>query len=99
MSSVYPINKGINRPIVFRGLKAQYIWWLGIGLAVLLLLFTLLYIAGASVILCLIVVFGLGGCLFRWVCHFSNRYGEHGLMKKIAAKSVPRVIKCNAKFQ
>ncbi len=25
MSSVYQINKGINKPVEFRGLKAQYI--------------------------------------------------------------------------
>ena len=28
-NSVYVINKGINAPITFKGLKAQYIWWLG----------------------------------------------------------------------
>ena len=30
-NSVYKVNKGINKPIEFRGLKAQYIWWLGGG--------------------------------------------------------------------
>jgi len=28
MSSVYKINKGINKPIEFKGLKAQYIAYL-----------------------------------------------------------------------
>ena len=37
-SPVYPINKGINRPLEFKGLKAQYIWYLGAGLLVLLVL-------------------------------------------------------------
>ncbi|HMT97439.1 MAG TPA: DUF4133 domain-containing protein, partial [Ferruginibacter sp.] len=31
-NSVYQINKGINRSIEFKGLKAQYIWYLGGGL-------------------------------------------------------------------
>ena len=31
-NSVYKINKGINKPIEFKGLKAQYIWYLGGGL-------------------------------------------------------------------
>nr|WP_262712406.1 DUF4133 domain-containing protein [Arachidicoccus ginsenosidivorans] len=35
----YEINKGVNRAIEFRGLKAQYIYYLAVGLAVLLLLF------------------------------------------------------------
>jgi hypothetical protein len=32
MNSVYKINKGINKPIEFKGLKAQYIGYLGIGI-------------------------------------------------------------------
>jgi len=29
MSTSYPINKGINKPVEFKGPKAQYIWDLG----------------------------------------------------------------------
>ncbi|MES2328215.1 MAG: DUF4133 domain-containing protein [Bacteroidota bacterium] len=92
MSSVYVINKGVNKPIVFRGLKAQYIWWLGIGLAVLVLVFTILYIIGIPVVFCLIVVFGSGGYLFWWVYKMSRTYGEHGLMKKNAERYIPRAL-------
>lgn len=98
MSSVYQINKGVNRPIVFKGLKAQYIWWLGIGLTAILLLFTILYIAGVAVVLCMVVVFGLGAGLFRVVYQYSSKYGEHGLMKKMAAGAVPKFIKCDCLF-
>ena len=42
MSSVYTINKGMNRPIVFKGLKAQYIWYLGGGIVLLFMLFIFL---------------------------------------------------------
>ena len=45
-SSIYGINKGINKPIEFRGLKAQYIWYLAGGLVGLLVLFAILYISG-----------------------------------------------------
>ncbi len=44
MSSVYAINKSINKPVEFKGLKAQYIWYLGGGLLFLLILFAVLYI-------------------------------------------------------
>ena len=40
-NSVYQINKGINKPIEFKGLKAQYIWYLGGGLVALLILFAI----------------------------------------------------------
>lgn len=98
MGSVYQVNKGVNNPIVFKGLKEQYIWWLGIGLAVLLLVFTVFYLLGVPVLFCLLFVFGSGAALFRWVYSSSKRYGEHGMMKKMAARSVPQCIKCDQLF-
>jgi hypothetical protein len=57
---IYKINKGINKPIEFKGLKAQYIWYLGGGLVMLLILFAVLYIIGVNPFICvgLILVFG-----------------------------------------
>ena len=37
-NSVYQINKGINRSIEFKGLRAQYIWYLGGGVVALLIM-------------------------------------------------------------
>lgn len=93
MSSVYHINKGINKPVEFRGLKAQYIWWLGIGLCFLLLLFALMYICGVPVFISLLLIAILGTILFRYVYKLSRTHGEHGLMKKMAARSIPKSIK------
>ena len=92
-SSIYQINKGINKPVEFKGLKAQYIWYLGGGLVTLLILFAILYIAGVNIFLCLVIIFSLGGALFMQVYKLSHKYGQFGLMKKMAAKAVPKVIK------
>ena len=92
-NSVYQINKGINKPIEFKGLKAQYIWYLGGGLVCLLILFAIIYIAGVNVYLCLIIIITLGSALFMYVYKLSRTYGEHGLMKKIAKKGIPACIK------
>lgn len=43
-NSVYPINKGINQSIEFKGLKAQYIWYLGGGVVGLMILFAILFL-------------------------------------------------------
>lgn len=93
MSSVYHINKGINKPIEFKGLKAQYIWYLGGGLVALLILFAVIYISGVNVFLCLGVILTLGSGLFMYVYKLSRTYGQYGLMKKIARKAVPRCVK------
>lgn len=93
MASSYTINKGINKPIEFRGLKAQYIWYLGGGLLLLLILFVVLYIIGVHPFICIAVVGLLTAGLFFKIYHTSRTYGEFGIMKKIARRAVPTVIK------
>lgn len=95
--SVYTINKGINKSIEFKGYKAQYIWYLGGGLLILLILFAVLYICGVHPFLCLGIILTGGTCLFICIGRLSNKYGEHGLMKKMAKKGVPKVIKSNSR--
>ena len=93
MSSVYSINKGINKPVEFKGFKAQYIWWLGGGLVVLLILFAVLYICGINSVVCVGIISALASFLFMYVYRMSRKYGQHGMMKAIAKRSLPRVIK------
>jgi hypothetical protein len=88
----YFINRSVGGTIEFRGLKAQYIWWLGIGLAVILLVFAMLYLFGLTLVLLLPVVLVSGFGLFVRVYALSRKHGEHGLMKKMAATKVPKVI-------
>ncbi len=51
-----------------------------------------MYIAGVPVYLCLPAVFAIGFGLFAGAYRYSHRYGEHGLMKAIARRQVPRTI-------
>ena len=92
MSSVYKINKGINKPIEFKGLKAQYIAYLAAGLIALLILFAILYIVGVNMFLCLAVVGILGAILFMSVYRMSDKYGQYGLLKKLAKNNIPDSI-------
>jgi hypothetical protein len=97
MASVYQINKGVSKPIVFKGLKAQYIAYLAIGLVFLLVLFAALYIAGLSLFVVLPVILGLGSGLFFTVFRLSHRFGEHGLMKYFAKRGIPLFIRFNSR--
>ena len=90
---MYEINKGINKPIEFKGLKAQYIGYLGGGLVALLLLFAILYLLGTPVLLCVLFVAAGGSALFYKVFEMSRKYGEHGLMKRNARKSLPDYLR------
>jgi hypothetical protein len=96
-TSVYRINKGINRPIEFKGLKAQYIWYLGAGLVLLLVMFAVMYISGVNVFISLPLILFLGTVLFMFIYRLSDKYGQFGLMKETARRSVPAYITFNSR--
>ncbi|HEY9490229.1 MAG TPA: DUF4133 domain-containing protein [Chryseosolibacter sp.] len=94
---VYQINKGINKPIEFKGLKAQYIGYLAGGLVGLLIFFALMYIMGLPVYICIAVISALGGGLFFQVYKLSHLYGQYGLMKRTARRYLPGYLKFNSR--
>ena len=97
MASVYYINKGINKPIEFKGLKAQYIAYLAIGLVFLLVAFAVLYLVGVPLYICLFVVGGSGFILFTQVFRLSHKYGQYGLMKKAAKSAIPKYLRIKSR--
>lgn len=89
MASIYQINKGVSKPIMFKGLKAQYIAYLAIGLVLLLIAFAVLYISRVSLFIILPLIIGLGTALFMLTFRLSHRFGEHGFSKFIAKRNLP----------
>ncbi len=97
MASIYQINKGINKAIEFKGLKAQYIAYLGIGLVILLVLFAIMYIIGINLFVCIAIIIVSGTALFMNVFRLSNKYGQYGLMKKASKRYIPVFIKIKSR--
>lgn len=91
--SIYKINKGINASIEFKGLKAQYIWYLGGAMLGLVVVFATLYILGLNQYLCLGIAGVLGFTVVTKIFSMSKKYGEYGLMKIMAKRLVPKQIK------
>jgi hypothetical protein len=91
-NSVYAINKGINKSIEFKGLKAQYIWYFGGGVVVLLILFAVMYIIGINSFVCICIILTAGTIMTIKIYSLSNTYGEYGLMKKLAKRNIPKVV-------
>ncbi|GGF42631.1 DUF4133 domain-containing protein [Echinicola rosea] len=89
----FTLNKGVNRPISFKGLQAQYILYLGIGLVVLLLLFAMGYVLGISFWINGTACGFMGYLLIEGVFGLNRKYGEHGLKKRMAFRKVPMGIK------
>lgn len=92
-NSVYQINKGINQSIEFKGLKAQYIWYLGGGVVLLMILFAVMYIIGLPSLVCVGFIAAAGSFLIFKIYRMSNKYGEYGMMKEVAKKQIPKCIK------
>jgi hypothetical protein len=93
------VNKGVNKSIEFKGLKAQYIWVLGGGIVGVLLLFAILYICGVNQYLCVLIAFSIGGTLIMVVSKMSHRFGEHGLMKWFAKRRLPSHLRSKSRKQ
>jgi ABC-type multidrug transport system fused ATPase/permease subunit len=92
MASVFEINKGINRSIVFKGVKAQYILYLAMAVLLLLVLFAILYFLGCNIYLLLAIVIPLGAFVISYIQNMSRTYGEFGLTKKLARQRLPAII-------
>jgi lipopolysaccharide export LptBFGC system permease protein LptF len=92
MSTIYQINKGVNRPMVFQGLQGQYIAWLALGLVFMLLGFAIGYMAGIPAYVLLPLVLGIGGFLFWALATLSKRFGAHGMEKFLAARNLPKTV-------
>ncbi|MBC3538968.1 DUF4133 domain-containing protein [Rufibacter sediminis] len=96
--SSYHINKGINKPVEFKGLKAQYLVYFAAGLLGIFLAFTILYILGVNLYGCTAVAIGATSLLFHFVFKWNRVYGEHGFMKNAAARRRPNYLINQGKF-
>jgi hypothetical protein len=88
----YIINKGINKPIEFKGVKAQYIGYLAAAAAGMLLVFGIMYSAGISQYICAPSALGLGGYAIARIMRMSHNYGQFGLMKLQAKRWIPAAL-------
>jgi hypothetical protein len=91
--TIYSINRGINQPIQFQGLKAQYILYAAGIIVAGLLLFALLYISGLTPWLDLPICFGLGGLGVSRCYRNSRKYGEFGRAKAVASGKTPATLR------
>jgi hypothetical protein len=89
---VYTINKGINKPLEFKGLKAQYVLYVAGGVVGMLAFYGVLHLSGFNDYVGLVLTLGVGTILIARVYRMSRRFGQHGLMKRKARKMMPQAI-------
>jgi hypothetical protein len=97
MEDVYVINKNIDRPLIFKGLKAQYIYYyLGVIVGCFIV-FVGLNTSGVSTMITLIVTVAVLILGIQTVTIISNKFGEDGLMKYLAKRKLPKYIQIDSR--
>jgi Domain of unknown function (DUF4133) len=94
---VFHINRSINKPVEFKGLKAQYVWILGALVVISLILFALLYFIGISSGVCVAIALSLLGISVKITYHLSKKYGQFGLLKVIARRKMVSQVKIDSR--
>lgn len=87
------INKGIGKPVEFRGLKGPYLYLsVCIVISSLLLALALYGLFGLNTYLATLIVVG-SGISGIWFCmRLSAKYGVSGLLKLEATRNQPKAI-------
>ena len=87
------INKGIGKPVEFRGLKGNYLFLAaGIVVASMVLSLILYGLFGLNTYLATLIVLGSGGGGIWYCMRQSHKYGVSGILKKEASRSQPTAI-------
>ncbi len=81
----YSINKGINHPVEFKGLKSQYLYIFAGGLLAI-------YIMGIDQWICIGFAIISASLLIYITFRMNEKYGTHGLMKLLARLNHPKYI-------
>jgi len=91
------IRKGLQKEVLFLGLKAKYInYCIYIGVGVIAFGLGLSLIIPTS--LALIVTTGMVGVVFVILLFYSKTYGANGFIKRIADKGKPDQVKVSGSF-
>lgn len=90
--SEYPVNRGIGKPVEFKGLKSQYLFIFCGGLLAVFVVFIVLFMAGVNQWICIGFIVSASLLLVWQTFRLNARYGTYGLMKAAARKRHPRFI-------
>lgn len=86
----YTINKGVNRPLDFYGLKETYIFYFVGGLLCAILVYFLLQFLSNWVAIPAALVVAAASYFVTY--YLNNKYGANGLSKRLAQNACPKRI-------
>ena len=75
--SEYPVNRGIGKPVEFKGLKSQYLFIFCGGLLAVFVVFIVLFMAGVNQWLCIGFIVSASLLLVWQTFRLNAKYGTH----------------------
>lgn len=93
-----PIKKGLQKDVLYRGLKAKYIMYclyLSMG-AILLGLILSTFVPMLMAVIVIIIAIAV---VFLTLLFYSRTYGANGFVKKLADAAKPNSIKVSNSFE
>ena len=92
------IRKGLQKDVLYKGLKALYInYLLYFGFAAIIIGLTLS--SFIPMVLALVITFVLILVIFLVLLFYSRTYGANGFLKKLSDKNKPNSIKVSNSFE
>jgi ABC-type transport system involved in multi-copper enzyme maturation permease subunit len=92
------IKKGLQKDVLYKGLKAKYIMYcLFLGLIAILL--GLILSTFVPMVIALILIFGVIVVIFLVLLFYSRTYGANGFVKKMADIQKPDTIKVSNRIE
>ena len=88
--SEYPVNRGIGKPVEFKGLKSQYLFIFCGGLLAVFVVFIVLFMAGVNQWLCIGFIVS-ASLLLVWQTFRLNARKRHPRFI-ISRKAIPRLF-------
>jgi uncharacterized membrane protein len=88
----YPIHRGVDKTVEFKGLTAQYVAYFVVGVLALMVIFVVMQVFGCPVFISLLIIGLLSLALIGCVFYANKKYGRYGLMKRRARSSCPRFL-------
>lgn len=86
----YVINKGVNRPLDFYGLKETYIFYFAGGITCAILAYFILQFFSNWVAVPVAAVIAIASYVVTY--YLNNKYGANGLSKRLAQNACPKRI-------
>lgn len=94
----YPIHKGLQKDVLYMGLRAKYIYYC-LYSSIAIILGGLLLSAFLPMVWAItLMVISIAG-IFLALLIYSRTYGAHGFIKKMADRKLPKSLKQSTPFK